>query len=302
MQMMLTGLLSLLNLTMTGPNHLLRETLYTPESRVRRPLQLWREMRRDLLASRELAWRLMVRDISSQYRQSFLGIFWAFVPPIVAAIGLTFASNAKILNIGATDLPYPAYVMFSMALWQTFVESLNGPVQAVVTAKPMLARINFPREAIILSQLGQVCFNFGIKLLLIVALFLGFQIPVVWTVILAPVALIHLIALGTAVGLLLAPIGALYEDVSRGLTLLISGWLFFTPVIYPPPQTGLFATLVQWNPVTPLLVAVRDLATKGLIADPTAFWLASCLAIGGLLVSWLVYRIAMPFVIERISA
>lgn len=287
---------------MTGRDHHFCETTYTPESRLRRPVQLWREMRHDLLASRELAWRLMVRDISAQYRQSFLGIFWAFVPPIVAALGLTLASNANVLNVGETDLPYPAYVMFSMALWQTFVESLNGPIQAVVTAKPMLARINFPREAIILSQLGQVCFNFGIKLILIVGLFLIFRIPVTWTVILAPVALVHLIALGAAVGLLLAPIGALYEDVSRGLTLAISAWLFFTPVIYPPPQTGLFAQLVQWNPVTPLLVTVRELATTGIVSNPLNFWFASLLALGGLLFSWLIYRIAMPFVIERISA
>lgn len=280
----------------------LPEVIYTPESRLQHPLQLFRDMRRDLLISRELAWRLMVRDISAQYRQSFLGIFWAFVPPIVAAAGLTLASQAKVLNLGETDLPYPAYVMFSMALWQTFVESLNGPVQAVITAKPMLAKINFPREALILSQLGQVFFNFGIKLILIIGLFLWFRIPVTWAVILAPVALIHLVALGAAIGLFLAPIGALYEDVSRGLTLAVGAWLFFTPVVYPPPQTGLFAALVRLNPVTPLLVTTRELATTGVISDPQRFWLASLLAIGGLLVSWLVYRIAMPFVIERISA
>ncbi|MBF2046076.1 MAG: ABC transporter permease [Leptolyngbya sp. IPPAS B-1204] len=291
---------------MTGRNrHLNRdlpETLYTPESRIRHPKQLWRDMKRDLLASRELAWRLLVRDLSSQYRQSLLGVFWAFVPPIVAAIGLTLANNADILNIGETDLPYPAYVMFSMALWQTFVESLTGPVQAVIAAKPMLARINFPREAIILSQLGQVGFNFGVKLILITVMFLWFRIPVTWTVLLAPVALVHLIALGTAIGLLLAPLGTLYEDVTRGLTLVTSAWLFFTPVIYPPPQSGLFALLVQWNPVTPLLVTVRELATTGVVSSPVHFWLASLLAMGGLLISWLIYRIAMPFVIERISA
>jgi lipopolysaccharide transport system permease protein len=265
-------------------------------------MQLWREMWRDLLASRELAWRLMVRDLSAQYRQSFLGIFWAFVPPIVAALGLTLASKAQVLNIGATDIPYPAYVMFSMALWQTFVESLNGPILAVVAAKPMLARINFPREAIILAQLGQVGFNFAIKLILIVGLFLWFRIPVAGTVVLAPVALVHLIALGTATGLLLAPLGALYEDVTRGLTLAISAWLFFTPVIYPPPQAGLFAQVVRWNPVTPLLGTIRELATTGVVSDPLRFWLASGLGVGGLLVSWLVYRVTMPFVIERISA
>jgi lipopolysaccharide transport system permease protein len=278
------------------------EVLYTPESRLRHPVQLWRAMWRDLLAARELAWRLMIRDLNTQYRQSLLGFFWAFVPPIIAAIGFTVASNAKVLNIGPTDIPYPAYVMFSMALWQTFVESLMGPVQAVLAAKPMLARINFPREAIILSQLGQVGFNFGVKLLLIVGLFVLFRIPVHGSVIFAPIALIHLVALGTAIGLLLAPLGALYEDVSRGLALIISAWLILTPVVYPTPQSGLFAQLVQWNPVTPLLVTVRDLTVGGTMTQPLQFWLASLVAVGGLLVSWVIYRIAMPFVIERISA
>ena len=276
--------------------------IYTPESQLKYPLRLLRQMGRDLLASRELAWRLMVRDISAQYRQSFLGVFWAFVPAIATALGLTLATNANILNIGATSLPYPAFVMFSMTLWQTFTEALNGPIQAVNTAKPMLARINFPREAIILSQLGQVFFNFGIKLILIVGLFIWFKIPVSWTAILAPVALIHLIALGTAIGLLLVPIAALYDDINRGLTMVLGLWLFLTPVIYPVPQSGTFATLVQLNPVTPLLVTVRELATTGVVSNPQGFWVASGLAIGGLLLGWLFYRVAIPFVVERISA
>jgi lipopolysaccharide transport system permease protein len=58
------------------------------ESQIQHPVQLLKSMWFDLLASRELAWRLLVRDISAQYRQSFLGIFWAFVPPIVTALGL----------------------------------------------------------------------------------------------------------------------------------------------------------------------------------------------------------------------
>ncbi|HEY9699945.1 MAG TPA: ABC transporter permease [Trichocoleus sp.] len=280
----------------------LPETVYTPDSQLRHPVRLWHAMVRDLLAARSLAWRLMIRDISSQYRQSLLGIFWAFVPPIATALGLTLANNAKVLNVGITDLPYPAYVMFSIALWQTFVESVTGQVQAVTGAKPLLARINFPREALVLSQLGQVGFNFGIKLLLIVGLFLWFKMPITWAVLVAPVALIHLIALGTGVGLLLAPLGALYEDVSKGLTLIMAAWLFFTPVIYPIPQSGLFAALVQLNPVTPLLMTTRELATVGIVSNAPAFWGASLFALLLLLSGWLFCRLAMPFIIERISA
>lgn len=276
--------------------------VYTPESRLRHPVQLCKQMGQDLLASRELAWQLLVRSISAQYRQSFLGIFWAFVPPIVTAIGFTFASNANILNVGVTDLPYPAYVMFSMTLWQTFAEALNGPIQAVTAAKQMLAKINFPREALILAKLGEVFFNFAIKLILIVALFLWFRIPVSWAAILAPVALIHLVMLGTFFGMLLAPLAALYNDISRGLTIIVGLWLFLTPVVYPVPSGGGLAKLVQLNPVTPLLVTTRELATTGVVSNPYGFWVTSFITMVGLLLAWVVYRLAMPFVVERMSS
>ena len=280
-----------------------RVTFYTPESQLRHPVALFKRMYWDLLASRELAWRLLVRDISAQYRQSFLGIIWDFIHPIVTAIGFTLANKAKVINIGATDLPYPAYVMFSMTLWQTFVEALNAPIQAINSAKSMLAKINFPREALILAKLGQVFFNFGIKLILIIALFIWFKIPVTWSVILAPIALIHLIMLGTFLGLFIAPLGVLYQDFSQGLTLITGAWLFITPVIYPvPSHSGIFGIIVQFNPVTPLLVTTRELATTGIITQSFGFWIASFVAIFGLFTSWLVYRLAIPFVIERISA
>ncbi len=281
---------------------MLPEVIYTAESLLRHPLRLFQQMWLDLLASRELAWRLMVRDISAQYRQSFLGIIWAFLPPIVMAASFTLANDANVINVGVTDIPYPAYVMFSTALWQIFVEALNGPVQAVILAKPMLARVNFPREALILAKVGEVFFNFAIKLILIVALFIWFRIPITWTVILTPVPLINLVLLGTFIGILLAPLGVLYQDISKGLTMITGFWLFLTPVVYPIPRDGVFGFLVNLNPVTPLLVTTRELATTGVVSDPYRFWVVSGISLIGLLLTWVAFRLAMPFVVERVSS
>jgi lipopolysaccharide transport system permease protein len=279
-----------------------REIIHTPDSLLRHPIRLFRAMGHDLLASRELAWRLMVRDISAQYRQAFLGVAWAFIPPIAMAVGFTLAKDANVFTVGETDIPYPAFVMFNTALWQTFVDAVTGPVQAVIIAKPMLARVNFPREAIVLAKLGEVAFNFAIKLVLIVGLFIYFRVPVSWTVILAPVALIHLVLLGTLVGILLAPIGVLYQDVSRGINMVMGFWLFLTPVIYPVPTEGLFGALVAWNPVTPLLSTLRELATTGVVSNPAGFWMVSGLTLVGLMLTWIGFRIAMPYVVERVTS
>lgn len=278
------------------------EIVYTPDSLLRRPRFLFATMWRDLLTSRELAWRLMVRDISAQYRQAMLGMIWAFIPPIMMALGFTLAKNANVFTVGETDIPYPAYVMFNTALWQTFVDAATGPVQAVIQAKPMLARVNFPREAIVLAKLGEVGFNFGIKLILIVGLFLYFRVPVSWSVVLTPVPLIHLILLGTLVGVLLAPIGVLYQDVSKSLNMVMGFWLFLTPVIYPVPTEGLFGVLVAWNPVTPLLSTIRELATTGTLSNPVGFWVVSGGTWVGLMLTWIGFRIAIPYVVERVTS
>lgn len=276
--------------------------VYSAESDLRHPIRLFKAMWRDLLTSREIAWRLMVRDINAHYRQSLLGFGWAFLPPIVLAFGFTLAGNAKVINIAATQLPYTAYVMFSMILWQTFVDALNGPVQAVANAKTMLSRIKFPHEGLIVAKLGEIFFNFGIKLILIVAIFLWYGMSITWKVLLAPLALLELVILGTLIGLFLAPLGALYQDVTHGLTIFTGLWLFLTPVVYPVPDGGLFATIVKTNPVTPLLVTTRELATTGVVSDPYRFLIVSAITLVGLFLTWIVFRLGMPFAIERASS
>jgi lipopolysaccharide transport system permease protein len=111
-----------------------------------------------------------------------------------------------------------------------------------------------------------------------------------------------MIAFGFFIGLLLAPIASLYQDVQKTLGFVISGWLFLTPVIYPTPKDGILSVIVNLNPVTPLLVTTRELATGAELSHPVGFWIASAIALIGLLVAWIFYRLAMPFIIERMSA
>ena len=287
---------------MTESDHALREAVYLPDSPLRRPARLLGEMLRDLRSSRELAWRLMVRNLRAQYRQSLLGFAWAVIPPIVTAVVFSLAKGAQVVNLGETELPYAAYVMLSMTLWQTFAEALGGPLQVWIQSRPMLIRIYMPREALIVAKLGEVAVGFGIKMVLIIGIFVWYEMPVTPWALLAPFALIPLILLGIGLGTLLASVGGLYQDVSKGLPFLTLVWLMLTPVVYPAPAEGAFAQLVRLNPVTPLLVTVRELSTTGQVSDPAGFWIASCAALVSVVVSWMVLRISAPFVIERMSS
>jgi lipopolysaccharide transport system permease protein len=280
----------------------LPQVIYTPASQLRHPRQFFQGMWRDLLLSRELAWRLMVRDISAQYRQSFLGFFWAFVPPIATALIFVVLNSRKLINIGETQIPYPAFVLFGTVLWQVFVDSLNAPLKVVTASKPMLAKINFPKEALILSGLGQILFGLSIKLLILIVVFIFYKIPVTPGIPLSLLAILVLVLLGTTFGLLVTPIGVLFTDIAQGLTVVTGLWFFLTPVVYPPPTSFPFSLLAILNPVSPILVGARDLATEGILHNPIPFFAITFLMFLVLIISWIVYRLAIPILVERMSA
>jgi lipopolysaccharide transport system permease protein len=113
---------------------------------------------------------------------------------------------------------------------------------------------------------------------------------------------ILLILLGIALGLLITPVGMLYNDVGSGLPMVVQLWFFLTPVIYPPPTSFPYSPLGWLNPVSPLVVSARDLAVTGTWTMPLATLGVGAFVIATLLVGWVFYRVAMPIIIERMSA
>lgn len=277
-------------------------TVYTPESAMRQPRLLLRSMWADLKGSRELAWRLAVRDIRAQYRQSLLGYLWAFIMPLATTLAWVFLNASGIVRIADTGLPYPAYVLTGTMLWQMFVEALQSPLQQVGASRSMLTKLNFPRESLILSGMVKWWFNAAIKLVIIVPVLLFFGVFPDWHLVLVPVALLGILLVGMAIGLLLAPLGMLYTDVGRAVPVIAQFAMFITPVVFAMPKGGLTLRLFELNFMTPVILTGRAWLTGGATPMPMDFALILGVAFIVLLMGWVMYRITMPVLIERMSS
>jgi lipopolysaccharide transport system permease protein len=275
--------------------------VYTPESAVLHPSQLIREMCQDLWACRELAWRLFVRDISARYRQSALGYIWALLPPIATTLTFIVLNRSGIITTEKSHIPYPAFLMTGILLWQLFADAVSSPIKSVSASKAMLTKINFPREALLLSGILEVIFNFTIRAALLIPVFVYYKITLPTTAPLVLAGIVAILCLGFMIGTLLAPIGVLYADVGQALALGLSFWMLFTPVVYSPPSNGTLAVVAKYNPVSPLIIATRDWLTVG---PSGQFWPSVCVffaTVGLLIVGGVVYRITMPILIERMG-
>ncbi len=105
-----------------------------------------------------------------------------------------------------------------------------------------------------------------------------------------------------AIGLFLTPIGTLYKDIGTGLTTVLRLWFFVTTVVYPALKTFPYSLLSTWHPVSPILVGARDLATKGVLSNFEPFFVVSCVSLFGLFVTWIIFKLTLPIIIERMSA
>lgn len=293
----------------------LQVKLYTAESSVRQPVALVKEIVSNVSAGRELAWRMFVRNIHGLYRQTLLGLFWAFLPPLANTAIWVFLSNRGVVKFDeGIDVAYTAYVLTGMVLWQSFVEAINMPLRIVKSNSSMLSKLRFPRESILMVGLYETIFNLIIRSAVLIPIVLYFVLaPSLgiegkmaiwsWGTLLTPIGALLLLLLGTALGLILLPLGMLYHDVGRALIVVVPLWMLTTQIIYPPPGSASewAASPLNWlNPASPLLLATRDLFVLGDTVHWTSCGIYALVTIPLFLIGVIVYRVSIPILVERI--
>ena len=276
-------------------------TIYESEHIMKAGIRIWGEMFRELIEHRGLVWRLMVRDISARYKQSALGILWAFLAPLVMLIVFVWIKGKNILPIGETAMPYAAFVFLGQTVWLLFSQGLTISSNSLVAAGSLVTKINFPREVLVLSSLGQTIFQLIIRIPLLVIVFLWVGFIPEWTILLVPFAMIPLLLMIIGMGFFLSLLNAVIRDIGSILVIVMGLGMFATPVIYPPPTTWPLSFWINYiNPVSGFVTAARDLTSVGYLTSPETYASATLLSILIFLAGWRLFHIVEPKIAERI--
>lgn len=277
-------------------------TVYNANSEIRSPVRLVKNIAADFWAGRELAWRLFLRNIRGLYRQTFLGLFWAFLPPIANTAFWVFLKNVDAFKMGDTKVNGTVYILAGMILWQAFIDAYQMPLAMLNKNRGMISKLNFPRESLLLVGVGEVLFDLMIRMLLLIPAFLVFGVPFHPSLLVVLIPIVGLVLLGTALGLLIMPFGSLYQDVGRFIGIMLPFWMILTPTVYAPFES-FPGSLLNWlNPASPLLLVARD----WLLLGSTQYWyvglIYGAIVLPLLLLGLIVYRISIPVLIERMTA
>lgn len=275
------------------PPESLCDVCYTPRGMQRGQAGGWQVMFQDLGESRRLVWLLIVRDISVRYRHSILGYAWAVAPQIATAAVFAFLHSARVLPIGETKIPYLAYSLWGLSVWQLFAGCVTNCANSLTASGSLVTKVNFPREAVVIAALGQPVFDFSIRLIPISAVFLWYGVWPAWQSAFMPILLIPVVLLALGAGFLLSIANLVVRDTANALGMALTLGMFVTPVLYPPPVRWPFSLINLLNPLSPLVTASHDLIAGSFLSRPEMFAAASVFATALALMGWRVFRITI---------
>ena len=229
---------------------------------------------------------LVQRQISRNYRSSYLGLAWAFLGPLMMVALLTLVFS-EMLGIrfreitGDSALNFGLYLYCGLVPFLAYSDALNRGVNIIRRNSDLVQKVVFPLEILPLTTaITSLIVNsvFGLGALMVILLVLEQRLH--WTVLLLPLIVIPQLLFTLGLNYLMAVAGTYMPDIRETLRAVVRATFFMTPIIWPAekvPESLRF--LVDYNPLAFLVEAYRHLILDGTLPNGMATFYFSLFAV-----------------------
>ncbi|MBD8010985.1 ABC transporter permease [Microbacterium sp. Re1] len=211
-------------------------------------------------------WLLSARDLKVRYSTSALGYLWSVLDPLVMSAIYWFVFT-RVFERTVGEQPYIIFLISALLPWVWFNASVGDFTRAFKKDARLVRSTAIPRSIwvnrIVLSKGTEFLFSLPVLAIFVVVSLLVESDPAKtahlgWGVLLFPVAVLLQTVLLVGLGLLVAPLCALYTDLERTTALILRALFYATPIIYSVNDLpGVFQTLGMFNPLAGIFSLYR---------------------------------------------
>jgi lipopolysaccharide transport system permease protein len=237
---------------------------------------------------------LTQREIKARYRQSLLGMGWAIAQPLafMVVFSLVFGRFARLPSDG---LPYPIFSYTALVPWTFLANALTTATIGLVSQRSVVTKTYFPREVIIISQVGARFVDFLAASLVLAGMLVWYGImPTAW-LLFVPVLLLIQMMLILGLSLVTSALNVSFRDLAPVVTLGLQVWLYVTPVSYALDLARTALPESLWpiyilNPMVGLIDAFRAVVAHGRAPDWQLLGISIVMSVIILLVAYVYFK------------
>jgi lipopolysaccharide transport system permease protein len=211
----------------------------------------------ELVEYRDLCSLLVWRNVKVLYAQTILGLLWALLQPLIQIVIFTVVFG-KLAKISTEGIPYMLFATVAIIPWNYMSVAMTQSSQSLVTGQNMLGKIYFPRLLFPLTPILARLVDFGISLLLLMAVAAYYQVTPTWNLLFFPLFLIQMMCISFSVGTWLSPMSIRYRDVNLAMPFVIRMLMYTAPIVYSAASIpDKYRIIYSLNPVVGVVEGFR---------------------------------------------
>lgn len=210
--------------------------------------------------------QLVTKDFKIKYRRSVLGVAWSVLNPLLMMVVMSIVFSTifgQSRNGSITPEMYPLYLIVGNITFSVMSESTNQALMSIIAASSLLKKVKVHRWVFPVQKVLFSLVNFAFSLVAVALVMLWFHVLPTWHLILLPVCLFLLMCFCMGLGMMLSALAVFFRDVMHLWTVVITAWMYLTPIFWTTDYIRQMAhwiqVLVVVNPMYNYLQFMRDI-------------------------------------------
>ena len=206
---------------------------------------------------RELLKTNVKKEIRGRYKNSFLGVLWSFLNPLLQLLVYSVIFGAL---LAGGDKTYHIYICVALIPWTYFTTAITQAAFTIIGNGDIIKKVYFPREILPISVVTSGAVNFVISTLIILAFVIFSGVGLSWYILLYPFILLIQYVLLLGIGFIVSSVTVYFRDLEHIIGVILMAAFYGTPIVYRLSDLPAnLQVIMQLNPMTHLINAYRDI-------------------------------------------
>ncbi len=220
---------------------------------------------------RFLMQEIVRKNVKLQYRNSFLGIFWTFLQPLLTTMVLVFIFGTIFGKSSDGVVCYPVFLLTGRLLYEFFTQSTKRAMRSIRNSASVIKKVYVPKYIYPLANVMSNFVTFIISLLVLVVV-MGFfliqgnypDLRLSWYILLSVVPILILCILCLGVGLVLSVLNVFFKDIEYIYEVICMMLFYATPIMYKldtisnSGMSGAVLQILKLNPLYSIIEMFRS--------------------------------------------
>ncbi|MGB4775779.1 MAG: ABC transporter permease [Daejeonella sp.] len=187
---------------------------------------------RELINYKDLLYFMILRDFTVVYKQSVLGLTWAFINPIFSILVFSIVFG-RLAGVPSDGIPYPIFSCAGILPWTYFANTINASGSSLVNSSGVFTKVYFPRLIIPIVPVLTKLVDFAISFVLLIGMMVYYKCYPSLDLFAIPLFILIMVVASAGLGAWLSSLAIQYRDVKFGLSFAVPLLMYAAPVVFP---------------------------------------------------------------------